>query len=240
MNIRNSPVVLPIMNSIILSCEHASNAVPSFVANLFADQKEKLATHRGYDIGAEPVFEKLRTLLPVLYAAKGNCTRLAIDLNRSGNHPARFSPATKNISQVLRCKLEKIWIDFRNSIEKEIRTFLKRNSKQTILHLSIHTFTPVLEGKERLAEIGLLYDPGCPQELALAKAWKEKLHAKVPECRIRLNYPYQGKSDGHTSSLRKKFGSRYLGIEVEMNQAWLTTQTPAKVARLLAETLPTH
>ena len=228
------------MNSIILSCEHASNAVPSFVANLFAEQKEKLVTHCGYDIGAAPVFEKLCTLLPVLYASQGSCTRLAIDLNRSENHPARFSRATKNISQTLSCKLEKIWLDFRISIEKEIWKFLKRDRKQTLLHLSIHSFTPVLNGKERLAEIGLLYDPQCPQERAFAKTWKKNLNAKIPGNRIRLNYPYQGKNDGHTTSLRKKFGARYLGIEVEMNQAWLATQTPAKVAKLLAETLPTR
>ncbi|MFZ4076699.1 MAG: hypothetical protein ACOYKA_01815 [Legionellaceae bacterium] len=35
-----------------------------------------------------------------------------------------------------------------------------------------------------------------------------------------MNYPYQGRSDGFTSSLRKRFSEHdYVGFELESNQA---------------------
>ena len=43
--------------------------------------------------------------------------------------------------------------------------------------------------------------------------------------RVRMNYPYQGRSDGHTTALRRLFGSgEYIGIELEVNQALVGTK----------------
>ena len=33
-----------------------------------------------------------------------------------------------------------------------------------------------------------------------------------------MNYPYLGKADGFTTSLRQEFQERYIGIELELNQ----------------------
>jgi predicted N-formylglutamate amidohydrolase len=239
MNTRNWLNALPAMNYIILSCEHASNAVPPFIAEIFSAEKEILVSHRGYDIGAEAVFAELSDRVPLLLARKGQYTRLAIDCNRSKTHPNLFSDFTRSLSHTLQAELLKTWTDFRFPVQEQISTFLSQNHQQNLLHLSIHSFTPVLHGKERHTEIGLLYDPRSTKERSLAKIWKKNLRIKAPQCRVRLNYPYQGKSDGHTSFLRQKFGARYLGIEVEMNQAWLATLNPAQIAKLLADTLPT-
>ena len=41
-----------------------------------------------------------------------------------------------------------------------------------------------------------------------------------PDLRVRLNYPYRGDSDGLTTWLRRRHpAARYLGIELEINQA---------------------
>ena len=40
--------------------------------------------------------------------------------------------------------------------------------------------------------------------------------------KVRFNYPYKGTSDGLTTTLRKKFGPRYVGIEIEINQKLLS------------------
>lgn len=40
-----------------------------------------------------------------------------------------------------------------------------------------------------------------------------------------MNYPYLGKSDGFTTSLRKQFPFQYIGIELEINQKSLQNQT---------------
>lgn len=89
-----------------------------------------------------------------------------------------------------------------------------------VLHLAIHSFTPVLNGETRNADLGLLYDPGRPSE----KRWADRLHDALdplpPALRIRRNYPYLGKADGLTAALRKKFAARrYAGLEIELNQS---------------------
>ena len=86
-----------------------------------------------------------------------------------------------------------------------------------MLHLSVHTFTPVLDGKPRIADVGLLYDPARKTEAHLMQAWRDNIAKQVPELKTRRNYPYHGRADGLTSDLREKFGdSRYLGIELEV------------------------
>ena len=84
-------------------------------------------------------------------------------------------------------------------------------------HLSVHSFTPVLEGTVRKLNIGLLYDPSRSRE----KAWcvEVKRNLKEHGFRVRLNYPYRGTADGLITSFRKQFPKkRYMGVELEINQ----------------------
>jgi len=88
-----------------------------------------------------------------------------------------------------------------------------------VIHVSSHSFTPVLNGEVRRADVGLLYDPRRREEAALCSRWKTALGAIAPALRVRRNYPYAGKGDGLTSALRLAFASRdYVGIELEINQ----------------------
>ncbi len=92
------------------------------------------------------------------------------------------------------------------------------DSGEIILHLSVHSFTPILEGKKRKTAIGLLYDPARIAEKNFCKEIKNELHKQLPEIKIRFNYPYLGKADGFTTYLRKRFPEHYLGVEIEVNQ----------------------
>lgn len=88
------------------------------------------------------------------------------------------------------------------------------------LHLSVHSFTPILNGKVRNADIGLLYDPSRSAEKLFCRQWQKALAATQPTLRIRRNYPYRGNADALVTSLRQNFGENsYLGIEIEINQA---------------------
>jgi predicted N-formylglutamate amidohydrolase len=88
-----------------------------------------------------------------------------------------------------------------------------------VWHVAVHSFTPVLDGVVRTADIGLLYDPRRPRELVTARAWRAALRDTVPALRVRSNYPYRGVSDGLTRALRRRLGDRdYVGIELEVNQ----------------------
>src|SRR4029453_16292716 len=86
----------------------------------------------------------------------------------------------------------------------------------------------------------LLYDPGRPGEVALASAWLAALKAADPTLRLRRNYPYLGKSDGVTQTMRRLHPpDRYVGIELEVNQRYVEEGGPPcpKTRRPPVETL---
>jgi hypothetical protein len=79
-----------------------------------------------------------------------------------------------------------------------------------------------LKNKVRTCEIGILFDPNRPSEAAFAKEFRIQLKKLFPYARIKMNYPYRGTSDGHTTQLRSLLAEeKYSGIEIEMNQNWL-------------------
>src|SRR5437764_832924 len=49
-------------------------------------------------------------------------------------------------------------------------------------------------------------------------SWRAALQRRTP-LKVRRNYPYAGRNDGLTTAFRRRFpASRYLGIELEINQ----------------------
>jgi predicted N-formylglutamate amidohydrolase len=92
-------------------------------------------------------------------------------------------------------------------------------ARRRVIHISAHSFVPVLNGYTRNADIGLLYDPGRPTERALCARWRQSLGARASRLRVRRNYPYRGYADGLTTHLRRRYGRRgYVGVEIEVNQ----------------------
>ncbi|MCE5272129.1 N-formylglutamate amidohydrolase [bacterium] len=206
--------------AVIITCEHGGNSVPRSWAALFAGCGELLASHRGWDPGALALARELAAALgaPLFYSTN---TRLLVDLNRSLHHPRLFSDRTSALGPSQKKSLiDKHYLPFRNAVESEIRAALERG--QQVLHLSVHSFTPALEGVVRNAGLGLLYDPRRAAEKAFCRKLKATLAAALPELRVRFNYPYRGVSDGHVTALRRLFPERYAGIEIELNQSLLT------------------
>jgi predicted N-formylglutamate amidohydrolase len=204
---------------VLLTCEHGGNRVPAEFARLFRGQRELLESHRGYDPGALELARTCARRLNVpLHSA--TVTRLLVELNRSPKHPAQFSIATKRLSAADRESLfEKHYYPYRNRVAAEVEKAV--DCGRRVIHLSFHTFTPVLDGDVRRADVGLLYDPRRPGETAFCTLFKQSLAARRPELTIRKNYPYQGKTDGFTTTLRRKWNETvYLGIELEVNQRW--------------------
>ena len=156
-------------------------------------------------------------------------------MNRNCDRNQRYSEYTENISESEKKFLEGYFDGYRDAFLGAAKRELARKNSAPILHLSIHSFTPELNGEIRNADIGILYDPARKKEAAFAKRLRENLKAYAPELRIRFNYPYLGKTDGHTTALRKIFSqTRYLGFEIEMNQALLRNSAPEDIARMLA------
>ena len=209
-------------NKLILSCEHASNAIPKEYTNLFSPHSELIQSHFGHDIGAELLFEAVEKQINADYSIKGLYSRLLIELNRSLHHNHLFSSITKPLDASVKDKIiQYYYTPYRESIEGQIQNYIQKG--KGVIHLSIHSFTPLLNGKERTTDIGLLYNPSSSSEKALCKAWKLNLKAHFPNLVIRLNYPYLGKSDGLTTYLRKQFPENYSGIELEIKNDLIET-----------------
>lgn len=203
--------------AVIVSCEHAANAVPDAYASLFRGHSRDLRSHRGYDIGAIELAGLFAERFGIV-AHSATVTRLLVDLNRSRGNRGLFSLVSSRLTAAQReLVMREYYRPFRREVESEVARL--RRGRRRVLHLSVHTFTPVLNGMIRLADVGLLYDPGRRRERLFCRCWKGKLKEVDPSLKVRLNYPYSGKSDGFTTHLRSEFEDEvYLGIEIEVNQ----------------------
>ena len=209
----------------LVSCEHASSHLPQPWRRLVRPPPAVLASHRGSDLGAWSVAQALAKELaaPLL---GGRCSRLLVDLNRSLSHPQVFSTYSRELPADLReALIEQIYLPHRAQAEAALRLGLAANKRRAghgqVVHWAVHSFTPRLHGRSRPYEIGLLFDPGRAAERQLMIALRRRLRAAHPQLRVVFNRPYRGSSDGFTRSLRARLGRRYLGIELELNQAWL-------------------
>lgn len=201
----------------LVTCEHGGNRIPAPYRSCFVGQEALVGGHRGYDPGALAMARDLARSLeaPLIYST---ISRLLVDLNRSPGHPRLHAEAIRGLPADSRQRIvARYYLPFRTKAETEIAELLAQGGR--VVHISSHSFTPMLDGVERNAEVGLLYDPARPHEAALCKAWIAALKAGQPALRVRRNYPYKGSSDGFTAYLRRRFpAAAYLGIELEINQ----------------------
>jgi predicted N-formylglutamate amidohydrolase len=147
-------------------------------------------------------------------------SRLLVDLNRSEGHPHHFSIITRTWSQADRQKLiDRHYTPYRHLVEGTIRR--RVDAGERVVHVSVHSFTPVLNGRPRRGDVGFLYDPSRRGEVEFVKRWMEGVQSRQPGLLLRRNYPYRGVSDGLTTYLRGHWGDRvYAGIELEVNQSF--------------------
>jgi predicted N-formylglutamate amidohydrolase len=220
---------------LIITCEHATNAIPVEYEYLFTKHAAVLATHRGYDIGAQELAELLAN--QANFHLFGNTSRLLVELNRSLQHPNLFSEITKPLAKAAKQDiLQHCYFPYRQQIEQRVQNASTNNQKVT--HISVHSFTPELNGQQRLCDIGLLYDSTNKQEQKFCGQWQQCLTQLEPNLKVRRNYPYSGKADGFTTYLRKRYPN-YLGIELEVNQKYPTVSIVEwqKIKKLLVESL---
>jgi len=203
-------------DTFLITCEHGGNRIPAPYGKLFRGRRALLDSHRGYDPGALVMARALARAFgaPLL---SSTVSRLLVDLNRSIGHPQLFSVATRGAAATDRAAIvEQYYRPYRQEAERRVRQLLSRSRR--VIHISAHSFTPVLDGKVRNADVGLLYHPGRYGEAELCSRWKAALATTTPQLRVRRNYPYAGKDDGLTSYFRLCFPpDTYVGIELEIN-----------------------
>jgi predicted N-formylglutamate amidohydrolase len=199
--------------SVLLTCDHGGHRVPLEYASLFAEERGALKTHRGWDPGALDLAQSLegRFGWPLVACT---VTRLLVDVNRSTDHAGIFSEFTRGLPAKAR---EEILAAYYRPYRDRVRAAVK--SARCTLHLALHSFTPVWNGRTRDTDVGILHDPARPREREFSLRWKACLQRARPDLRVHLNRPYRGWTDGLPTTLREQFpDARYAGIEVEVSQ----------------------
>jgi predicted N-formylglutamate amidohydrolase len=207
--------------------------VPPGYIHLFEGQEKVLQSHRGWDPGAVDVASVLsRKFSAPFFICE--TTRLLVEPNRSLQSDSLFSEYSRTLTDPEKIRLlEEFYHPHRTAVEDLIR-----NSSGAVLHLSIHTFTPIWNDRERRVDIGLLFDP---ERLGEAKFCEEHitlLRRNLQSMNIEFNEPYKGIDDGFTTYLRTRFDNeRYLGIEIEINQKYVGTRTLHTITKALSTAL---
>ncbi len=216
---------------LLVTCEHASNRMPAGTAKLGLAPRQ-IARHIAWDPGAAGAARAIASRIgcPVHLA---KWSRLVVDTNRRLSHPKLIAPITFGVrvpgnarltpeEEARRLRL--YYFPYRNAVTADVLQLVSETGG--CLHLSVHSFTPVVDGKVRDADVGLLYDPRRRREAAFAARLGALLEARG--LRVRMNYPYLGTSDGFVSWFRKHFApSQYAGLEIEMNQRLLAGKPAA-------------
>ncbi|RCS49423.1 N-formylglutamate amidohydrolase [Bremerella cremea] len=222
----------PQRSAILLTCEHAGNQVPQQYATLFAGHEALLDSHRGWDPGTLRMGNHFASKLHATLVFR-EVTRLLVDLNRSESNRVIFSSIVRELP--LEQREEILQLHYRPFRREVLQWINDKVAKGTFVrHLSLHSFTPQLGNQVRQAEIGLLYDPARKHEQEICQRWGSELRKEFPGFRVRMNYPYRGISDGHTSAMRKVFSAeQYAGIELEVNQQ-LFAKPSEEVGQMIA------
>ena len=216
--------------TILLTCEHATFYIPPEYRRWYALQRSVLRTHEGIDFGARWLARQLQVSLKAsLFSA--SVSRLLVDLNRSIDHPQLFSRFVPKDTLLRQALLARYYHPYRAAVLNWVQSQI---ATELVVHFGIHSFTPIFPGSDRKFDLGLLYDPSSLLEASLVR----EIEALIPAgglFSLRHNQPYLGTDDGLTTALRTGFGSRYGGIEIEVNQRLVDDRDKM---RALAEWLP--
>jgi len=209
----------------VLTCEHACGRLPASYGTLGLPT-DVLRSHWSYDVGAAQVARRLARDLGCSYF-EGRYSRLLIDLNRSETH-RRLIPTTAGRLRIRPneeipvserdFRLERYWRPYRSAAEARICSLSR--SRGMCVHVALHSFVPVLNGRRHTCDVGILYDPNRARERFVARQLCSALRSAGAI--VRLNYPYRGTADGFTTALRRRLSpAGYAGLEIELNQSLL-------------------
>jgi predicted N-formylglutamate amidohydrolase len=214
----------------VLSCEHASAAVPRAYQGLGVPRAARL-DHIGWDIGARGVQREIARRLGVP-AVASRWSRLLIDCNRELSDPSLIVAQSDGVAVPANVKLDRAerarrialyHAPYHAALDRTVAR-AKRRSDGEVQLLALHSFTPVMAGVERRFDIGVLFD-AYP---VLARQLGRELSRLG--YRVRYNEPYSGMAGLIYSARRHGDAHDVAYVELEINNALL--RTPAGITRL--------
>ena len=208
------------VSPVIVVCEHASCFIPPALNSLGLDA-DSLKSHIAWDPGAFAVAEGISNRLDAVLVAS-QVSRLVYDCNRppdaEGAVPAKSEvfdiPGNQNLGQAERdIRIAQVYEPFRASLAAVIAA-----APPPAVIVTIHSFTPVYDGKARDVELGILHD----SDARLADAMLANTHWHTT-LDVRRNQPY-GPDDGVTHTLRENAVRAGLhNVMIEIRNDLITT-----------------
>ncbi|WP_267550119.1 N-formylglutamate amidohydrolase [Rhizobium rhizogenes] len=188
-------------SAIFIICEHASRALPERFGDLGLSA-EALSSHIAWDPGALAVAKKISSGLDATLVYQ-RFSRLIYDCNRppesAGAMPETSEiytiPGNQSLDEAGRqARTQGLYIPFHDRIRSLLKERAARGQKTVIV--TIHSFTPVYNGKPRAVELGVLHDA----DRWLADRMLDAA-AEAPLYQTERNQPY-GPEDGVTHTLK--------------------------------------
>uniref|UniRef100_A0A7S3G7B4 N-formylglutamate amidohydrolase n=2 Tax=Palpitomonas bilix TaxID=652834 RepID=A0A7S3G7B4_9EUKA len=239
---KGDPTVSP---RVLLTCEHASNALPSGYGWSEAELEMDLpSSHWAFDPGAEDLSLSLSSTLNIPLVHSTVC-RLVTDVNRPIGSETMFRPDTdghevsfnKGIwgnegEKERRKRLSRFFYPFHDAVHQAVLReftlfdYYPRHIDTSKLIISLHSFNPVYEGEVRKMEVGILYEHEEDRQLAESL----QLMCRKNLIRARINEPWSGKKGIMFSCGRAAmFGNRRV---IEMEEAAKKGQPPPSLPTL--------
>lgn len=219
---------------VVLVCDHASRRIPAVLGNMGLDPAA-LRCHLALDIGAGALTEAIAEKLGAT-AVLCQYSRLVVDCNRQLMDPGAFLeygdgvvvPGNRGLRQSDKdARANAIYWPYHNAIESQITRFRSRGI--TPLIVSIHSFTPVMNGESRTWEMGILWDTDPVSAHAFISGLRDAGYL------VGDNEPYSGKApqdftiDHHAQSS----GLPHVGIEIRQDLV-LHDDGVARIADVMA------
>jgi len=186
--------------SVVLVCDHASNAVPARLNELGLN-KHELGQHIAWDIGAAQVTRLLATRLDAP-AVLGGYSRLVIDCNRPPGHPTSiaevsdgiFIPGNRDLNDLqAEMRLNEVFWPYHHAITQALAHRWRHGHGRAPALIAVHSFTPVMNGFRRPWHLGVLWN----RDPRLAKPLLTRFGANAEWC-VGDNQPYSGREVGFT------------------------------------------
>lgn len=203
---------------LLLICDHASCRFPESLGDLGLDPFARRC-HLAIDIGAGALTEALAHSLAAT-AVLHNYSRLIVDCNRQLMDPGAFLeygdgilvPGNRNLHQSDKdARANALYWPYHRAIDEQIERLGKLGRPPAFV--SIHSFTPVLNGESRAWQIGVLWD----KDEHLRKIFLEGF--EQAGYYVGDNEPYSGKApqdytiDNHAEAP----GLPHVGIEIRQD-----------------------
>lgn len=226
-------------SDVLIVADHASNHIPEDFYNLGLEDKW-LGDHIAYDIGTKAV------ALGLSKALKARCilagfSRLLVDPNRPLDHETLipqlsdniFVPGNANLDDAARAKrIADFHTPYHEAITQELSLMKARSVLPKII--SIHSFTPVMNGQTRPWQAAVLWNRDDRLAIATADALESQ-----GDLMVGRNVPYSGKILNYTMD-RHAEAHRNPYITLEIRQDLIDSDDGVEnwVARLSDILLP--